>query len=43
MFFFSPFYIYFSMCFKYSAEANKEQLDECEKEKHLGAVDVSLR
>ncbi|XP_038124765.1 ERO1-like protein alpha [Cyprinodon tularosa] len=27
---------------KYSAEAKKEQLDECEKEKHLGAVDVSL-
>ncbi|MED6257734.1 ERO1-like protein alpha [Ataeniobius toweri] len=27
---------------KYSAEANEEQLDECEKEKHLGAVDVSL-
>ncbi|KAM4596727.1 ERO1-like protein alpha [Fundulus diaphanus] len=27
---------------KYSAAANEEQLVECEKEKHLGAVDVSL-
>ncbi|XP_014897300.1 ERO1-like protein alpha [Poecilia latipinna] len=27
---------------KYSAEANKQPLTECEKEKHLGAVDVSL-
>ncbi|XP_035485220.1 ERO1-like protein alpha [Scophthalmus maximus] len=27
---------------KYSAEANEEQLDECERAQHLGAVDVSL-
>lgn len=29
-------------CSPYSAGVNKDQLGECEKEKHLGAVDVSL-